>query len=348
MLPDYNNKTNLIYDNLKKLGSDTYNYRIYFYNGEEADSVGNAKTTEGSFPFKMANGIEAEREEYALKIKKIINEVFNNADFGVQFVYDGWEDFDSAVFIKNKGEGSITIFLHQKAMAISYPESWGVKLSLISDEKGLKGTIVHELQHCLGLMHTKGRTGSSKYSEDGTIKYGNPYFQYMPFSMGNDKLCPESLNSLDVLYENNTILQINGNIDISYWDGYKDGYAEAFIIKIVNGHGELINHTIVDSSGYFEFRLRTIPNFKAKYKLLVVSSGINYNFVESVKHESKGLIGENYPEEDLLYGIHPIKELSKPIVSGQKINIENVKMNKKTATLKKLGKNSNVIMVRKK
>ena len=161
----------------------------------------------------MSDGVSINKEEYALKIKKIIDEIFNDKNIGVKFEYGGYEDSESSAFIKVKGEGSVTVFRLQGSVATLPNNGWGVKMSLMNNEEDIRATILHELQHCLGLLHTQGRSTSSRYSEDGFTKYGNPYFGYMSFSKSNGELSPESLNALDIVYDNDSVLKIAGNVN---------------------------------------------------------------------------------------------------------------------------------------
>ena len=342
MLPSYNDNIDLVYGNFKRLNKSIYNYKIYYYVGDE-----NNNSVEDFFPFEMSDGVSASREEYALKIKKIIDEVFNDKNIGARFEYSDYEDSEDSAFIKVKGEGSITIFRLQGSMATLPNNGWGIKMSLMNNEKDIRATILHELQHCLGLVHTQGRSIGSRYSKDGFTKYGNPYFSYMSFSKSSGELSPESLNALDIVYDNDSVLKITGNINKDFEDMYGDGYAEAFISKFNNEKWRPIHHTVVDSNGYFEFRLRSIPDFKTKYKLLIVSSGINLNFVNLVYDtETDKWFAMNYPEDVLRYGTRLLNELSVPVTSEKSnIRIDNIQMNKKADTLKKLERKNNIVMM---
>lgn len=265
-----------MYDSARKLYRELWrinwgeiDYKIYFYKGAGKESVAD------KFPI-VFDGETLTQEQYAQKIVGFLD-IFNRHRFDITVRYTGFLDTQTLRPERESNEGAVVAY-NGLSMCFRDKNSFHLRTSPANNTEGLRGNIVHEFQHALGLMHSKGRTGSSKYNTAKTIKYGNPFYGNLEFSRGGE-LSHETINSLNILYDVETPVKIVGNIDNKYKQYYEDGYAEAFLIS--KRHKDVENHTIIDSEGYFEFRPKSSLN--GKYDLLVTSSHINWNFIDSIK-----------------------------------------------------------------
>lgn len=268
-----------MYDSDRKLYSELWrvswgevDYKIYFYKGDGKESVANG------FPI-VFDGETLTQEQYALKIAGFLD-IFNR--FDIKLRYTGFLDTQILEPKRESNEGAVVVY-NGLAMCFMDKNSFHLRTSPANSTEGLRGNCLHEFQHALGLLHTKGRTGWSRYNATETVKYGNPFYKNLEFSRGSG-LSHETINSLNILYDVETPVKIVGNVDNKYKQYYEDGYAEAFLVS--KRHKDVENHTIVDSEGYFEFR--TESSLDGRYDLLVTSSHINWSFIEL----TKGLKGE--------------------------------------------------------
>jgi hypothetical protein len=268
MLPMYDSARKL-YSELWRINWGEIDYKIYFYKGASKESVAD------KFPI-VFDGETLTQEQYALKIAGFLD-IFNRHRFDITVRYTGFLDTQTLQPKRESNEGVVMVY-NGLSMCFMNKDSFHLRTSHASNTEGLRGNIVHEFQHALGLMHSKGRTGSSRYNSTKTIKYGNPFYQNLEFSRGKE-LSRETINSLNILYDVETPVKIVGNVDNKYKQYYQDGYAEAFLISKRNKDVE--NHAIIDSEGYFEFRPES--SLEGKYDLLVTSSHINWNFIDSIK-----------------------------------------------------------------
>lgn len=219
------------------------------------------------------------KEEYAARINKILTDEVNAIGFGRTFsisttVIDvaGANDifnnsgYSGVEVVTGIGGDAYSYYNIGNRFAFRVGQFGHYNRAVSSDGKtpGLQEYFLHEFGHVLSFAHRDPGNSSLSYSP---IIYGIVH-------IGEN--VEDSIHGIDTLYQTSNTslyLKITGNISTANSSFYSDGFAEAYLVD--SGSSKLWYQAPIDSSGYFEFRVRRLPPPGVPFHLMVCSSNVN-------------------------------------------------------------------------
>lgn len=267
MIPwDYTKHT---YTDYLRLQPGIYPYKVYFYEGEPVEL--NGKTYDLSCKDVFPNSIADDKEEFCEMVQYVMD-LFNYLNIGIEFVYQGHD-----VVTEYKTE-----FRVNSANAIVYYNGfpWGglggffpnkkeigvaMHIGKTKDYNRYLGELVHEMLHCLGIGHkfTSKTVFTGKQVSKWIIEK-----DVVATEDGIVGISKDSVHGVDVIYKTDTKFKVSGTIQ----DREKFSHAEAFLFKWHKDRDkrEMLYQTTIDSTGYYEFRLRSKEDVSNGFKILCV------------------------------------------------------------------------------
>jgi len=282
--------TKYTYDNYLRLQPGNYPYKVYFYEGEPVEI--NGKTYDLScrdvFPVSVAEDREAfcEMVQYAMGL-------FNGLGLGITFEYLGHDTVSTYRTEFRVGDGNAIVYYNNfpyGGLGGFFPnkKEFGVAMNLgkTKEYNRYLGELVHEMLHCLGIGHkfTSKTVFTGRQVSKWTIEKDLIAIDGQPANISDD-----SIHGLDVIYKTDTKFRASGTIR----DREKFNHAEAFLFKWHKDidKREMLYQTLVDSTGYFEFRLRHKENIKNGFKILCVGRGGNGWYWNGMDRQSRNKFG---------------------------------------------------------
>lgn len=279
MLPWNYKKEN--YGSYWRLDTGVYDFYVFFWDEDQY-------SCRDAFPMKIDNIVYHNEDEFVEGVVLPVIDWYNSLQLDISFQYLGWEyasetefgyieDKEAAIDFEMISKGCSGFIYYKNwnfgGLAAPYDDYFKIKLTLSNTwgKDFLQSSLRHEMTHSLGFAH---------------VNVINGFIGYTPVVKPDGK--QDIVHGLDVVYNTNTPFHITGYV----LDRDQLPHTEVYLVDWT--HNEITYQSPVDSTGYFEFRLRNPLN---KYKLFVLSKYDDfYKFNNVRKQEPKKMKGDRYFE----------------------------------------------------
>lgn len=299
-----------------KLTASSYNYKIYFYVGDEKNSNNEKYSVASRFEYDESS----KRYKYNGKTKaEIASDIatnmiaeLNTLGFGVTFNFvphtgtlsnekeDAYYETtiapwinsaNSLWYIDSDADEFSRIVIVNPGSPQARAETNSIRIIMAgfgfykTNREWYKSAILHEIgMHGCGFNH-KDRIRN--YPSSGTITnvYGNRNLGLAPFQEGfihPSEITEDTFSGISIAYNKTATCKVYGQIQDTTnnrkW--FYDGFGVAFIVD--NYKKEMVYQSPIDQSGYFEFRLFVMPPSTVKHTLLICSGEFLEYFIDSI------------------------------------------------------------------
>lgn len=272
MLP--NSYKKLKYPEFWRLPAGNYPTKVLFHSSCE-------------FPYVFKDGeVANSKGDYVDLVVQSAIDSFNELEYDVSFSISGIETTD-----KHRFQETGTIVYEPGHISQAYASNnGGLRIWMGMAGKpavsGCRATLLHEVLHNIGFTH----------KVEGIIK------DYRPAYYSGTTLNVDDIHGIDVVYNHPSKYVISGILQ------NRSDYVESEVY-LINSKGRLRYQAPVDSSGYFEFRIRN-KFYENSFSLLVLALGKDglYHFRKTGRYAFRKKV------------VIDIKKLTKTVDDLNKIN----------------------------